>query len=200
MYAIEFEMSYIKGDTGEVVTASTLRDLGMKIVRNLYIPYDGIYTEVDMLGISRAGLFIIENKNYEGKVLALDNKSKYWRVHSNCSVSSMLNPCEQNYLHKRAIEGVLPRPLLRVLGVNKESWGHLYDCVIFNDRLSKLRVCDKYRTKAFILRDFCEWYESIYKENISDEDVSKLYDFFKPYSDMSVERRLEHIAQLKGVL
>lgn len=64
--------AYIQGDVGEVITASDLRSkCSMLVLRNLYFPYNNHFIEVDMIGISKLGVFIIENKNYKCRRLLL---------------------------------------------------------------------------------------------------------------------------------
>ena len=60
------------GEIGEYVTAHTLQDdLGLKVVRNIYLPVDSKFTEIDMIAISSHGLFVIENKNYKGLIIGM---------------------------------------------------------------------------------------------------------------------------------
>lgn len=45
-------MADVKGDVGEIITASSLRsNCDMTVVRNIYLPYKDHFTEVDMVAI-----------------------------------------------------------------------------------------------------------------------------------------------------
>jgi hypothetical protein len=180
----------IKGDTGEAITASTLRkQLKMRVIRNIYLEYRGKSVEIDMLGISSYGLFVIENKNYSGIVSG--NEEKYWRViYSNNREELLYNPVMQNETHILAVTHILAENNIKVAPKN---------CVIFNDN-AKLFVGNNPIVKT--LSDFVEFYELLYKtDEILDIDIqNKIYNLFKKYSDTSFEAKEVHKALIQETL
>ena len=53
---------------------------GEKILRNIYIPKDdGSTSEIDVLYISRKGIFVFESKNYSGWIFGKES-DQYWTV------------------------------------------------------------------------------------------------------------------------
>ena len=99
--------AYKQGDVGEVLTSSALRSkCNMEVIRNIYLPYDGHYTEIDMIGVSEVGVFVIENKNYNGVVLG-DISDRYWSINYKLSSTKLYNPVLQNNLHKAIVKNYL---------------------------------------------------------------------------------------------
>ena len=74
-----------KGAYGEMLIENELNRLtpygqGEKILRNIYIPKDdGSTSEIDVLYISRKGIFVFESKNYSGWIFGKES-DQYWTV------------------------------------------------------------------------------------------------------------------------
>ena len=102
-------MADVKGDVGEIITASSLRNnCDMTVIRNIYLPYKDHFTEVDMVAIGRLGIFVIENKNYDARVTG-NIRDKYWNVeYSQWCTYKLYNPLFQNFLYQSCqILGIL---------------------------------------------------------------------------------------------
>ena len=69
-----------KGKEGEDIINNILQYAPMykRIVRNAYIYMnENQKTEIDIIGISTKGIYVIESKNYEGWIIG-DEKSNQW--------------------------------------------------------------------------------------------------------------------------
>lgn len=179
----------IQGDVGEVITASELRKLGIEVIRNVYIPKDYHYTEIDIIGVSKIGIFIIENKNYNGVVQG-SKSDKFWTVNYGIWGSSKLyNPIMQNTIHKNAVI-----KLLRRYGYSNIP---IFQPVIFNDKVNLYtKGTEKY---VFTLSEFIKAYTSVKISSLDDNLVLELSSFFSKYSNLSNEMKQKHIDLLKGV-
>lgn len=180
------------GDAGEAVTANELRSLGFSVVRNLYFPYNNHYTEVDIIAVSKYGVFVVENKNYAGEILG-DVSDKYWYVrYSLLNERRLLNPVIQNNMHVNALEK------LKILkGLVPDNY--IFSPVIFNDKC-KLNVTNADK-KVFTLERFSKVYKEYIKDKkplLSDGDVFKIYNILKKYSDYSGFMKVLHVLSLKG--
>lgn len=75
----------VKGQISEEFLAHKLdikkeTQYGGKILRNIYVPTpNGNTTEIDVLYITRKGIFVFENKNYAGYIFG-NEKNKNWTV------------------------------------------------------------------------------------------------------------------------
>lgn len=163
---------YIMGDVGEVITASALREVGLLVLRNLYLKHKDAYTEIDIVAISCKGVFVVENKNYSGVVHG-SVKKRYWNN------GDMYNPVMQNSVHVNAVKGVL------------KCGCYIYNVVIFNDKIKKL-VCDD-SSRVFTLSGFIEAYKNFDKIVFTDDEVEEIYNKLKVFSDSSLEARLNHL-------
>lgn len=188
IYESYFTSAEKQGDVGEVLTASVLRSsCKMEVKRNIYLPVGSHYTEIDIIGISRLGVFVIENKNYSGTIIG-DTGDKYWRVLYGCFSSSKLyNPVMQNMTHKKAVESYLSSNGYHDIPV--------FSPVIFNDK-GTLMVKNAEKS-VFSLSDFVEAYNSVSRVYLDDSTVKDLANLFHKCSNISPEMRLTHINLLK---
>lgn len=183
------KLAYIKGDVGEVITASALRKLGLTIVRTLYVPTEDSLTEIDMVGVSSSGIFIVENKNYKGIV-----KGKltdyYWSVnYSSYCKERLYNPILQNDRHKKYL-----LYQLELLGIENIP---IYSPVIFNDScVLSLRGVDGCVHK---LSDFSSYYNKLDSEVLSKDSITRIVNFLRLFSDQSDEAKI-HYLKMRSVV
>ncbi|GEK34616.1 nuclease-related domain-containing protein [Kurthia sibirica] len=100
-----------KGAAGEAIIHDFFQHLpGNYIVfQNIYLPLkkDGEYTEIDLIVVHEKGVFVIESKNYEGKITG-DSMEHYWqKSHSPTFSQRFYNPIMQNATHIAALERVI---------------------------------------------------------------------------------------------
>ena len=175
----------VQGDVGEVVIASELRNkCNMDILRNVYVPYKGHYTEIDMVALSNKGVFIIESKNYSGEVIG-SVKDKYWSVRYGYSrYEKLYNPILQNLLHKEAVLNFITER-----GIDSKN---IFRPVIFGDK-ARLRLsgCEKL---VFTLSSFIDTYNGL---DLHSTNIDA-FNCLKPLSNPSDEMRLLHLGLLKS--
>lgn len=181
------DMAYVKGDTGEVVTANTLRSsLGMNVVRNCYMfDKNNLLTEIDMIGVSRKGVFVIENKHYSNLVVP-DYKCNFWNVLTDNGKLKFLSPVTQNIRHVDAVNAVLDREGFCGLPV--------FSVVLFNDDvlLKPLWTSDEV---CCSLHEFVSRYDEFFED--CDIDTETLLSKFRLYGDTSEETKKEFVDYLK---
>lgn len=68
--------------------------------------YKTPYTEIDELIVSRFGIFCIEQKDVHGIILG-KKRDRTWTQCLRNYRGDMVNPCHQNYKHRRALEKLL---------------------------------------------------------------------------------------------
>lgn len=175
--------AFVKGDVGEVITASRLRELGFVVIRNMYLPVDDKKTEIDIVAVSSDGIFLIENKNYTGSVRG-NTENKYWTVrHGFTGTYSFINPLIQNNFHLQALNKLFD---------NKYP---IYVVVIFNDGLKGLEITGYSKNAVFKLRDF----EIYIKErfiggtHLDKEASTSVIAKLRKYSDTSVQAKVEFV-------
>lgn len=185
----EWSSAYVNGDIGEAITADALRkECNMRVVRNVYLPYEDGLTEIDLVAISKLGIFVIENKNYSADIFGTVKGATWIAYYSYFCQQRIYNPVMQNEIHKTAV--------LQLLQERKVEGVRVFRPVIFNDKAS---LCVKDGKKdVFTLSSFVKVYNSVDKSFIDDIIVESLYKLFLQFSNPSVEMKIWHAAQLKG--
>ena len=93
---------YIKGWVGELKTKlSDKIFLDSKVyttINHLIIKDESGSTEIDHIIVSKFGIFVIETKDYSGRIYG-DEKSKYWTQNIYGNKTRFQNPLLQNYRH-----------------------------------------------------------------------------------------------------
>ena len=162
-----YDSSHIKGNVGEAITATTLENLcDMKVVRNIILPRGNKYTEIDMIGINEYGVFIIENKNYNGYILG-GVDTELWDIqYGDKEIYTMYNPIEQNKYHLRAFIDFLQDNGLYNIPI--------FNFVIFNNRVKGIYISDDEHNVVFKLSDFIKYYKTLQFNKVLDDLTIKI--------------------------
>lgn len=174
---------YIKGDAGEVLTSSYLRETGMQVVRNLYLRNGDRLAEIDMLAVSSKGVFVVENKNFTGSVHGRYG-DRMWRCRSDFDYFDFYNPIKQNAVHCNLVKCLIDTsyaPFVR-------------SAVIFGEWVSKLSVDNKSLKYVFKIEDFFEFLKSL-PDVIELNEVNEIYKYFLRFSDASLISRLNFLRE-----
>lgn len=189
-YYKNFDSRNIKGDIGEVLIAKEFRKLGLTVIRNVYIPIDNFYTEIDMVVIDNYGnIFVVEVKNFSGFV-DCNNKNifdnKYWlNITSSGKVVYFLNPYKQNEYHCLALRNYLGT----IINDNIK----IMNLVIFTD---KAKLSTRLDTNILVERKINTWYTDNI-EKIVVYEMKNIIDKLIILSDSSEERKSQHIRELE---
>lgn len=80
------------------------------VIHNLMIVNDGKSSQIDHLIISRTGIFVIETKNYSGRIYGQENQREWTQVLQYGKVKNKFyNPIMQNKTHIYALSKVIGR-------------------------------------------------------------------------------------------
>lgn len=99
----------IAGKVGEdevskaVWTACQFDGRHYKILRNVYIPVNDEYSEIDVLLLHETGVYVFESKNVSGSVYGDENHPQWQRFKSNSEKDFFTNPVMQNEGHIKAL-------------------------------------------------------------------------------------------------
>lgn len=175
------------GSRGEALTCSALRQFSeVKLIRNIYLPYEEYFTQIDIIALSPYGVFVIENKNYHA-VIEGKTEDKYLKVfYPSGRTERLYNPVLQNARHM----GVVKRLLRGIIDSN------IYNTVIFNEICNKSRLIDK--GYCYTPSEFVNKYKEVrYKTNLRNDQLKKAYDLLYLYSDSSNFMSFLHETLLK---
>ena len=177
-----------RGERGEENVAYMLSDLQAKyggyVINNVILPIGKSSSQIDHIYFSKRGIFVIETKNYSGRIYGRDN-DEYWTqtlVGSYRVVKNKLyNPIKQNQRHIQAVK--------RLVG-NKD---YIYSLVIFAkgniEYIESEQVYSIYSGKNHVLR---------YPEILTDQEVEKLYRKILTFKEDGVISEEEHIKNVRS--
>ena len=186
-----------KGSAGEYWLYRKLcyrERMGERFLFNVYLPKEnGETTELDMLLLTKKGIFVFESKNYSGWIFG-NASDRYWtqtlRTGNGVQKNRFYNPILQNKNHALR--------LAEILGVEIP----VYSIIVFSDRcnLENVQVGDEavcVANRSVLSRVLRENWASL-PDCFSDaEDVRRLEEFLYPYSQTTEEERRAHVEHVK---
>lgn len=179
------------GETGENIIEYDLINLHFykKILRNLYIPYNGKTSEIDLVMLTEFGIYVIESKNYSGWIFGSEN-NKYWTVSYNRNTKERLyNPIWQNNTHIKALINYLK---IADNGINS--------IIIFGGDAELKKVPQNIPTRQIIydyqIIDMFD-YEMTKPKIFTAEYIEKLYNILEPTTHVTEDVRQQHIADVQ---
>ena len=117
-----YENGFDKGETGEWAIEYALKKAlpdNIYILRNLYIPYRSIVTEIDLILLHETGIYVFESKNYSGWIFG-NEKHQYWTQSLKGGRKfKFYNPIFQNRTHINAVINQLELPRQDLPGMMK---------------------------------------------------------------------------------
>ena len=99
-----------KGSYGESLVANELRtisDMDFTMLNDIIVVTDGKSHQIDHVLINRYGVFVIETKNYAGKIYG-GKDAQNWRVYyENGEECEFYNPVQQNLSHCNSVKNIV---------------------------------------------------------------------------------------------
>ena len=162
------------GRHGEKLTERELKWVQLfgrkgKILKNVYLPKDnGETSEVDLVFITKKGIFVFESKNYSGWIFGDESSRKWTAMLPNKQKNQFYNPILQNKTHMKWIRNYVGEDV------------PLFSIIVFSNRCelkkvtvdsSDVKVIKRERTYAAV-RDI--WDKS--PDVVFDEKLTVLYE------------------------
>ncbi|MEG0774821.1 nuclease-related domain-containing protein [Clostridium sp.] len=193
--------SHRKGELGEYKINFQLEQLSheFRYIGDILISKNKGFTQIDHVLITPVGLFVIETKNYVGKIYG-SPKYNYWNQYINGSKNSFYSPIKQNEGHIKALKVLL------------KSYGDIeYHSVISFTRRCELKIDLDLRTAesdTMVVYDtnlsdsILKKYHILKKNNkqlLNENEISKIYDTLSSANITDVTARREHIESVKRI-
>lgn len=173
------------GALGEYKTSRQFEDVKFnhKIIYNCYIPkYNGETTEIDIIAITENGVWVIENKNYNGWIFG-DAYSKKWCQTLHKNKFFFYNPIWQNKNHIKYLTTVL----------NTIPESYFKSIIVFNRaEIKKVSLPDN-STYVFDINQFKNFLKEPHLNLLSPEQINSIYEKLLPYTVVSKEQKNAHI-------
>lgn len=186
-----------KGFTGEYELFQSLKKLNpeFRIVPNVYIPNEFGITEIDMVLIHHSGIYIFENKNYQGVIEGSEEKRE-WTQFLGGQENTFFSPIVQNrghviaimkYLKKQGFTRFIPHYSIIVFPDDtKVNAGIIYNKYTNLTDFKGLPVIMNYLTKG--------------NKILSNSDVDELYELFLERNNVSDKVKEQHMKTVKNAI
>lgn len=151
-----------KGKEGEKETAIWLNKIegNKQIINNITFNDNGKTRQIDHIAITEAGVFVIETKNFSGKIYGREN-SKEWKQYLGKQSFSFANPIHQNFGHTEIVKSILHGKIEKICSV-----------IVFTRR-GKLKI-EETKTKVMYVDEIKDYIENQTKV-INDTQIQEIY-------------------------
>ena len=186
------------GKYGEYLTYRHLKHLeadGAKFLFNTYIPKGAdATTEIDVLMISKKGMFVFESKNYSGWIFGNEQQVHWYQTLPSGRKSrkqQFYNPIMQNNTHIKFLKALLGKdlPMHSVIVFSER-------CTLKNVQLQSknIQVINRQRVKEAVAHtmQFCQ--EDLLDEAMIADIYAKLY----PYTQVDQRTKQKHIENIQN--
>lgn len=159
-------------------------------VRNAYVPEDdGKTSEIDVIYVTKKGIFVLESKNYSGWIFG-DEKQQMWTQSlPNKQKQRFYNPIKQNKTHIKWLSNYLGMDI------------PMYSIIVFSKRceLKKVTVNDP---KVHVIKrdDLYTYVTAIWDaapQCITDEQVSEIAEKIKGLTKVSRNVKKQHVESIQ---
>ena len=194
------KMLFDKGRYGEYLTYKNLRkyeDDGAKFLFNVYIPKEkGETTEIDVLMIHKKGILVFESKNYSGWIFGSENQRNWYQTlpagRGKSHKESFYNPIMQNRSHIKHLQALLG-----------EQQIPMFSIIVFSERCTLKRIEISSEDIHVIKRNkVAATVAGIFKrmetDRFTDKDVANFYHTLYPYTQVSDEKKAQHISDIQN--
>lgn len=195
------------GRLGEKYTARKLGWMNLfgyngTVMRNVYIPLEnGETTEIDLLYITKKGIFVIESKNYSGYVFG-DAYKPYWTItlyggkdalgKSKVEKHKLYNPIWQNHNHIKFLCQYLKAEL------------PMFSLIVFSERCELKSVTGTAENTVVCKRnDLPHEIKTIWNsvpDRLTEAQVEGIYDKLLPLTNQDEAIKQKHVEDIKEKL
>lgn len=182
------------GQYGEYLIYKKLRYLekqGCKFLFNLYIPKpNNKTTEIDVLLITHKGLFVIESKNFSGWIFGNESYKNWVQTlpvgRGYSQKEYFYNPISQNATHIKYLKPLLDKDI------------PIHSFIVFSNRCTLMDIKIRSRNvnvlnRAKLSEAYNEAFLNIEGDQLSQEEIDKLYEKLYPYTQNTNEEKVKHV-------
>ena len=197
---------YLKGKMSEndvtaKLTTRLILNSGGKTLNNLLVPKrSGGTSEIDIVHITRKGIFVFENKNYAGYIFGSEN-NKEWTVTLYAGKSRFggrrvikhhfYNPIRQNKTHIKSLLEYLKSDVRIFSFITFSDRGELKDVTVYSPNIYICNHRDLLRNMGYI------W--DCNPDVLTDEQINGIYNTLLPLTYAAPETRTAHEIRVRNI-
>ncbi len=187
------------GRYGEYLTYMELKCFendGAKFLFNVYIPKEnGETTEIDVLMISKKGIFVFESKNYSGWIFGSENQKNWYQTlpagRGKSHKEHFYNPIMQNRSHIKHLKMFVGKQIA------------MHSIIVFSERCTLKNVTVKSsdvnvikrNQVSFVVSNICK---RIAEDILTENDITNLYNKLYPCTQVSNAEKAQHIVNIQN--
>ena len=184
-----------KGKEAEIKIVNILKRIFKEenIIHDSYFRDDELVTtQIDVIAISKKGIYIIESKDYSG-IIKGKIKEKYWvQLFRNKRYTKFLNPVKQNERHVNAIKNNL-----KSYNIDNKAFKSY---IVFGN---KCKLDIEVTEDVKIIKQEALFYTMLQeinnsKDYLTDDEVNLISKKFKGHSNISDTEKIKHIIRRKN--
>lgn len=161
-----------------------------RVLRDMYIPYNGETKQIDVLLLAEFGIYVIECKDYSGWIFGNINNIN-WRVQYNKNSNrSFYNPIKQNNGHIKA--------LCEFLYLEEKYFKSL---IVFSGKAEFKKIPKSTESYKIIndyeINDYINYENQIKTPIFTEEQLDRFYNILLPTTQVSDEVKQKHIENVK---
>lgn len=176
--------------TGIGLTFANLFGYKGRSIKNLYLPKtNGNTTELDMIYITKKGIFVFESKNYSGWIFGNENDREWTASLANGNKNRFYNPVLQNKTHIETLQGLIGKGI------------PLFSIIVFSDRCTlKKIVVNQSQVKVINRIELVNTIKDIWNKSndlLSDNNIDEIYNDLIKYANADKTVKEKHIDNIK---
>lgn len=185
-----FNLPKVKGIRGEMKVSRIIKRIAKKhdgkVINDVIIqdPESGLTSQIDHILFLRTGIYVIETKNYAGRIYGEAKGQKWTQVLKYGKVKNALyNPLMQNYTHIKRLRNVI--------GINKG----IISCVVFvrgnTQYIDAYNVFSPRELKTYILEAIDNE-----QEKFNSTELENAYIKINEFKENPIETNKEHTLKI----
>ena len=179
-----------KGAYGEYLTEYLFGNENIegysRTLHNIYVPYRGKTSEIDVLLIHEKGIFVFESKNYSGWIFGSDEQQQWTQMLNKQTKNRFYNPIKQNATHINALS--------QYLKIDKSA---MKSFIVFSERCELKKVPDDTPEYTILQRHHLlrELRRDIQNRYVifTSQDVDAITNMLIPLTNVSESTKQSHI-------
>lgn len=193
-------MRYNPGRCGEYFTykqLAYLENYDARFLFNVYVPANnGHTTEIDILLLTKQGIFVFESKNYSGWIFGREERTYWYQTlpsRFGSTKTRFYNPIMQNRSHIKHLQSLVGDkiPMYSVIVFSDRC--KFKDVTVNSDDVIVIHRFDVADTVAHIC------YYSTHKYALTATEIAELYKKLYPYTQVSEAEKAAHADYVHNV-
>lgn len=168
-----------------------------RVLRDMYIPYNGETKQIDVLLLTEFGIYVIESKDYSGWIFGSKNNKIWTQSLNKCRKYKFYNPIWQNNSHIKALCAYL-HSKCEYFNLEEKYFNSL---IIFSGKaefkkipnnLVNCEIINDYR-----LNDYINYENETKPKIFTETQLDEFYNILLPTIQVSDEIKQKHIENVK---